>query len=144
MRVVLADTGPIVAYLNGRDRHHAWSVSMLKELRPPLLTCEAVVSEAAYLLGSTPEGGESVVELVTRGVLDVGFDLRSEATAVTGLLRRYRSLPMDFADACLVRMSELRADSVVLTVDSEFRDVYRRNGRQVIPTLLPPGVRRRR
>jgi predicted nucleic acid-binding protein len=51
--VVLADTGPIVAYLNGRDTHHAWSVSVFKELKPPLLTCEAVLSEAAFLLQST-------------------------------------------------------------------------------------------
>jgi hypothetical protein len=50
---------------------------------------------------------------------------------------------MDLADACLVRMSEVHPDSVVLTVDTEFRDVYRRNGRQVIPTLLPPGAGRR-
>ncbi len=144
MKVVLADTGPIVAYLNGRDRHHAWSVGVFKGLRPPLLTCESVLSEAACLLRSTPADGDRVMDLVTRGVLDVAFDLRAEATAVSGLLRRYRALPMDLADACLVRMSELHADSVLLTVDSEFRDVYRRNGRQVIPTLLPPGTRRRR
>jgi predicted nucleic acid-binding protein len=144
LKVLLADTGPIVAYLNLRDHHHAWSVSVLRALRPPLLTCEAVLSEATYLLRSTPAGGEHVMDLVTRGVLDIRFDLRSETTAVTGLLRRYRALPMDLADACLVRMSELHPDSAVLTVDSEFRDVYRRNGRQVIPTLLPPGVRHRR
>ena len=63
----------------------------------------------------------------------------SESSSAVGrLLRRYASLPMDLADACLVRLSELHADSVVFTIDSEFRDVYRRNGRQVIPTLLPP------
>jgi predicted nucleic acid-binding protein len=73
----------------------------------------------------------------------VKFDLEEEATAVRALLRRYGSLPMDLADACLVRMSELDHDCVLLTVDSEFRDVYRRNGRQVIPTLLPPRIRRR-
>jgi len=144
LKVVLADTGPIVAYLNQRDHHHAWAVSVLKALRPPLLTCEAVLSEATCLLRSTPAGSEHVMELVARGVLDITFDLRSQTTAVSGLRRRYRSLPMDLADACLVRMSELHRDSAVLTVDSEFRDVYRRNGRQVIPTLLPPGVRRRR
>jgi len=48
---------------------------------------------------------------------------------------------MDFADACLVRMSELYRQSRVFTVDTQFRDIYRRNGRQVIPTLLPPGRR---
>jgi hypothetical protein len=85
-----------------------------------------------------------VLDLLARGVLDVAFDLRAEAPAVTKLLRRYGSPPMDLADACLVRMSELHADCAVLTVDSEFRDIYRRSGRQVIPTLLPPGARRRR
>jgi len=143
LKVVLADTGPIVAYLNGRDRHHAWSVGVFRELRPPLLTCESVLSEAAYLLRSLG-GGDRVMDLVCRGVLDVAFDLKAEATAVTRLLRRYGSLPMDLADACLVRMSELHADAAVVTVDSEFREIYRRNGRQVIPTLLPPGTRRRR
>ncbi len=142
MRVVLADTGPIVAYLNARDRHHAWSVSTVKQLRPPLLTCEAVLSEATYLLQGTGSG-DRVLDLLARGVLDVAFDLRAEAVAVTKLLRRYGSPPMDLADACLVRMSELYADCVVLTVDSEFRDVFRRSGRQVIPTLLPPDTRRR-
>jgi hypothetical protein len=83
LRVVLSDTGPIVAYLNGRDRCHTWAVEMFRHLRPPLLTC-------------------------------------------------------------LVRMSEQHADCALLTVDSEFRDIYRRRGRQVIPTLLPPGTRRRR
>jgi len=63
---------------------------------------------------------------------------------VSALLRRYRSLPMDLADACLVRMSELRPDCVLLTVDSEFRDVYRRSGRNVIPAVLPPATGRRR
>jgi predicted nucleic acid-binding protein len=144
LRVVLADTGPIVAYLNGRDRHHAWALGVLKQVRPPLLTCEAVLSEAVYLLRSDPSGGERVMDLVGRGILRADFDLQAEVTAVTGLLRRYRSLPMDLADACLVRMSELDSDCTVLTVDSEFRDVYRRSGRQVIPTLLPPGRRRRR
>jgi len=139
LKVVLADTGPIVAYLNGRDRHHAWAVGLFKQLRPPLLTCEAVLSEAVFLLRLAP----GVMDLVSRGVLEVRFDLHREVAAVTGLLRRYRSLPMDMADACLVRMSELHGDCVLLTVDSEFRDIYRRNGRQVIPTLLPPGSRRR-
>jgi predicted nucleic acid-binding protein len=144
LKVVLADTGPIVAYLNGRDRHHAWAVGVFKQLRPPLLTCEAVLSEAVFLLRLAPGGGDRVMDLVARGVLEVRFDLQREVAAVTGLLRRYRTLPMDMADACLVRMSELHGDCVLLTVDSEFRDVYRRNGRQVIPTLLPPGSRRRR
>ena len=143
MRVTLADTGPIVAFLNGRDLYHRWAVEVLGQLRPPLLTCESVLSEAAYLVRSLPAGGERVLELVARGVLRVELDLQREAAAVSRLLRRYASLPMDLADACLVRLSELHTDSVVLTIDSEFRDIYRRNGRQVIPMLSPPVPRSR-
>jgi len=141
--VVLADTGPIVAYLNRRDRHHDWAVAHLRQLRPPLLTCEAVLSEAVFLLQSAPGGGDRVMDLLSRGVLRLPFALQEESSAVSRLLRRYGSVPMDLADACLVRMSEQHADCVLLTVDSEFRDVYRRHGRQVIPTLLPQGRGRR-
>jgi len=116
---------------------------VFKQLRPPLLTCEAVLSEAVYLLRSAPGGSDRLMDLASRGVLQVTFALPDEVAAVGALLRRYRSLPMDLADACLVRMSEWYADCVLLTIDSEFRGIYRRNGRQVIPTLLPPGARRR-
>jgi predicted nucleic acid-binding protein len=144
LRVVLADTGPIVAFLNGRDRHHGWAVEAFRQLRPPLLTCEAVLSEAVFLLRSAPGGGDCVMDMVKRGVIQLAFDLSGDVEAVSALRRRYRSLPMDLADACLVRMSELHADCALLTVDSEFRDVYRRNGRQSIPALLPPGNQGRR
>jgi predicted nucleic acid-binding protein len=139
---VLADTGPIVAYLNGRDRHHAWAVEAFKRLPPPLSTCEAVLSEAVFLLQQAPGGVDRLTELVDRAVLRVAFDLSREWTAVRTLLRRYRSVPMDLADACLVRMTELHSECVLLTLDSEFRDVYRRHGRQAVPALLPPGARR--
>jgi uncharacterized protein len=144
LSVVLADTGPIVAFLNRRDRHHAWAVERLQTLRPPLLTCESVLSEAVFLLGAEGGGGQRVMDLVRRGVLRVSFDLQTESAAVEALLRRYRSVRMDLADACVVRMSEQHADCTVLTVDSEFRDVYRRHGRQVIPALLPERTTRRR
>ena len=78
--------------------------------------------------------------LLTEGLLRVDFRLNDEAQAVQSLLTRYDSVPMDLADACLVRMSELHSDSVLLTIDTDFRDVYRRNGRRVIPSVLPPGV----
>jgi len=50
---------------------------------------------------------------------------------------------MDLAEACLVRLSEIHADCVLVTADSEFRDVYGRYGRQTIPTMMPSGVWRR-
>ena len=133
----LVDTGLIVAFLNGRDRYHAWAVETLSAIRPPLLTCEAVLSEAVFLLRRLAGGPEKVIELVTRGVVIPSFRLEGEAPSVKRLLARYGEVPMDLADACLVRMTELQSNCVLLTIDSEFRNVYRRHGRQAIPTLLP-------
>jgi uncharacterized protein len=133
----LVDTGLIVAFLNGRDRYHAWAVETLSVIRPPLLTCEAVLSEAVFLLRRLAGGPEKVIELVTRGVVIPSFRLEGEAPSVKRLLARYGEVPMDLADACLVRMTELQSNCVLLTIDSEFRNVYRRHGRQAIPTLLP-------
>ena len=135
MRATIVDTGPIVAFLNARDRHHAWAADQFASLAPPLLTCEAVLSEASYLVRGLPGGPAAVVELVVRGVVIPVFRLQDEITPVKAIVKRYGR---DLADACLVRLSELHSDCVVITVDSEFRDVYRRFGRKVIPTRLPP------
>lgn len=137
MRITVIDTGPLVAFLNRRDRHHRWAVDTMAALRPPLLTCEAVVSEACYLVRKLPHGGEAVMEMLARGVVRPVFRLEEEAAAVTALLSKYGDVPMDLADACLVRMTELYAEPVLVTVDTEFRDVYRRHGRKRIPTVLP-------
>ena len=135
MRTVI-DTGPLVALLNRRDAFHEWTMTALERLELPLWTCEPVLTEAAHLCGRAHE----LTGMLADGALRIGLAVQDEVEALTRLLRRW-SGRMDLADACIVRLSELHADSVVLTVDSEFRDIYRRNGRQVIPTLLPPRSR---
>ena len=135
-RGVLLDTGPIVAYLNERDQHHGWAVSVWNHLPPPLLTCDAVLSEACFLVETHGGSADWVMELVERGIVTSGFTLADHATRLRALLKKYRSTPMSLADACLVRMSELNPRHTVLTTDSDFR-IYRRDGRHVIPTLMP-------
>jgi uncharacterized protein len=126
-----------VAALNRRDGYHRWAIEVLGTIPPPLLTCEAVLSEAAYLLRGLADGPNALMELVARGLIQVPFRLQDEVAAVRQLLRRYASVRMDLADACLVRMTEQHGDCELLTIDREFRDVYRRRGRQAIPTVMP-------
>jgi hypothetical protein len=102
----------------------------------PAYTCEPVITEAAYLLGDFHNGIDSLMWLLERGYLTTPFHLADERPAVIRLLRKYASVPMSLADACLVRMTELRTTSPVLTLDTDFR-VYRKSGRAVIPTLMP-------
>jgi predicted nucleic acid-binding protein len=136
---VLVDTGPIVAFLNSRDRYHEWSKETFAGIEAPVLSCEAVLSEACFLLRSARGGGEAVLKLVERGLVRLPFHLGPETGPIRRLLSRYSSVPMSLADACLVRMSEQVSDSVLLTLDRDFR-VYRKHGRNVIPTRMPDGV----
>ncbi len=135
---ILMDTGPLVAFLNRRDRLHEWTIKALEQLEAPFLTCESVLSEACFLLRKTVGGGEAVMELVARGLIRVPFRFESEAPAIRRLLARYANIPMSFADACLVRMAEQFPSALVLTLDRDFK-LYRRNGRQTIP-LASPGT----
>jgi uncharacterized protein len=132
----IVDTGPLVAFLNRQDQHHAWAQAQMEVLDPPLLTCEAVLAEACHLLRRAPGGTDALLEMLAREVLQVPFRLDLELDRVRKLMKRYGDRPMALADACLVRMSEMSAGGRVLTLDRDFR-VYRRFGRQAIPTLSP-------
>ena len=132
----LVDTGPLVAVLNAADEHHAWAQEVFGRLPPPMFTCESVLSEAQFLLHNYGGDPLAVLDWVRRGVINLAFDAEDEIERLIALQKSYRALPMDFADACLVRMSELHARSHVMTTDAHFR-IYRRNRRQIIPLLAP-------
>lgn len=138
-RSVVVDTGPIVAWLNAGDVHHGWAKEQFAALRPPLLTCEPVLAEAGFLMRRAGGNEEAVLSLVDKRVLTAEFRLDEHAAEIRALIRRYRSVPMTLADACLVRMSAASHDMAVMTLDADFR-IYRRNGRQMIPLLAPEGI----
>jgi predicted nucleic acid-binding protein len=130
----LVDAGFLVALLSRRDANHGWAAAQAPRLPPPWATCEAVLSEASYLLGGL--GTLSLASLLRRGALVCGYRFADDMDAVLKLLEKYADVPMSFADACLVRMTETLNDPVLLTTDGDFR-IYRRHGRQIIPCVLP-------
>jgi len=93
-----------------------------------------VLSEASHLLGGL--GTLSFASLLRRGALVCDYRFADDMDAVLKLLAKYADVPMSFADACLVRMTETLNDPVLLTTDGDFR-IYRRHGRQIIPCVLP-------
>ena len=136
MKCVIADTGPLVAILDRHDQDHAWAVSEGRRLPPKMLSCEAVLSEVHFLIRDLPEAKNRIADWLADGWLEVPFTVREHYPAVHELMARYASVPLSFADACLVRMSELWPDAPVFTLDSDFR-IYRRNRRQSIPLICP-------
>jgi len=116
-RRVLIDTGPLVASLDRRDSFHRWVTTELSTIAPPLLTCEAVISEACFLLQNVYPGANAVISLINTGIIRIPFRLEEEASRIGELLARYQSVPMSLADACLVRMAEQNPESALLTLD---------------------------
>jgi len=131
---VLVDAGFVVALLSRRDVNHGWAADQANRFPPPWLSCDAVLSETFYLLGQP--GLPSLASMLRRSALICGYHFADDVEAVLALLDKYSDVPMSFADACLVRMTETVNDPMLLTTDADFR-VYRRHGRRNIPCVMP-------
>jgi predicted nucleic acid-binding protein len=135
-RVAVLDTGPLVSFLASGLQHHQWAVEQWKQLRPPLLTCEPVLTEAAFLLKREGRDADPLFALLERKIVAIGIAVEEQQSDLRALMRRYRNRPMSLADACLVRLSEMHGAAEVLTLDSDFR-IYRRHGNKIIPVRMP-------
>ena len=136
MPAAIADTGPLVAFLDRAERHHPWVVARIDELEAPLLVCEPVLAEAMHLLARLPAAQDALFGLVENGALRIALDLEAHVPELRRLVRKYRDQPMSLADACIVRMAELHDHHCVLTLDSDFL-VYRKHGRVPLALIHP-------
>ena len=134
--ITICDTGPLVAYLNRRDAHHAWAVGIMKQTRPPMLICEPILTEAVYFLREDGVEVDPLFQLLQRGAIRLQFDMSAHWPRIRTLMARYQR--MDLADASVVVMSELHPTSLVCTIDRADFSIYRRNDRQVIDFVAPP------
>ena len=131
---VLVDAGFLVGLLSRRETHHQWTIAQSKRFPPQWKTCDAVLSEAFHVLGGL--GSPALTELLRRGAVVSAFDFAENSDEVLILMEKYADVPMSFADACLVRMTEMLANPVLLTLDADF-GIYRRHGRRAIPCVTP-------
>jgi len=123
--MILVDAGPLVALLHRDDRHHDLCVTALRSLREPLGTAWPVVTEAMYLLGFSWQAQDALWEMIDSGAfglvpLEVG-----DIPRMRELMRKYRDLPMDVADAALVRIAEREGIRRIFTLDRRDFAVYR-------------------
>lgn len=136
MRAVLIDAGPLVALLDSRDEHHASIRAALDEIRDPLVTVWPVLTEAMVLLAFSWRAQKALWEMVeTAAVRLLPLDA-DDAPRMKALMEKYRSLPMDLADAALVRVAEREGLRRILTVDRRDFAIYRLARRGAF-TLLP-------
>jgi len=132
----IVDTGPLVAYFIRSERHHRWATDRVNEFEAPLLVCEPVLAEAAYLLRRHLRARDVLLELVQDGALRVAFRVEEHAGALRRLLRKYSDIPVSLADACIVLMAEIHGSHSVLTLDSDFL-VYRTSNGAPLSLIYP-------
>ena len=134
--MTLIDTGPLVALLDEDEEYQDWATGRIRSLTPPLLICEAVLTEACFLLKKLPRA-----RLQLRLWLQSGFvrHIALEETAILralALMERYASVPMSFADACLVALAESKPGARVFTLDRDFL-IYRQHEDKPLALLAP-------
>ncbi|HZL13260.1 MAG TPA: hypothetical protein VFC85_03880 [Verrucomicrobiae bacterium] len=131
----IADASAVIAFLDASDSQNKWATAQFSRF-DFLETCSPALAEACARMRFAGLEETLPLKMVRAGFLRVTFDESKNITRVIELMEKYSDLPMDFADACLVAMSEEQKDSVVLTLDSDFK-IYRRHGRGHIPMLSP-------
>lgn len=136
IRLAIIDTGPLIAFLDRDEEHHKWAAEQVRHLSAPLLVCEAVLTEAMFLLNRLPAAQSALFKLLESGALRIKFSLAENTAAVQALLSKYLDRPVSLADACIIRMTELNAGHSVFTLDSDFH-IYRKHGHQPIKLICP-------
>jgi len=136
----LVDTGAILAILDKSDRWHQVCFATFRQLRAPLLTSEAVLTELFHLVGKVPQRKLAAWEFIRSGAITLATIEQSELNDLHTLMSRYSDLPMDFADATLVHLAARESLSAIFTVDQNDFAAYRINGKRrfhIVPAERP-------
>jgi predicted nucleic acid-binding protein len=127
----LADTSFIVSPFAKTPARRKWAQAFFEKHKGRLWTTAAAFTEASYLIGEPAVTAEILADY------QFLVDLETEKGALATLLKKY-SPEMDFADATLVRASELRPAFKVVTDDEHFEWYRRHQGRERIPVAWIP------
>jgi uncharacterized protein len=125
MRRVLADTGPIVAILSRRDQYHRTCVEVLRDLPGPLFTCWPVITEAAWLLRRDPHAVQQLLNSMDTGFLELLPLTTDDAKPIASILKKYRDIGIQLADAALVHLASRDGLDTIFTLDQRDFSVYR-------------------
>jgi len=122
---VLVDAGPLVALLDRSDPDHASCEDVFKSIYEPLVTVWPAFTEAMYLLRFSWQAQNGLWEMVETGAVQILPLELDDAPRMRTLMRKYRDLPMDLADAALVRVAEREKLRRIFTLDRRDFEIYR-------------------
>jgi predicted nucleic acid-binding protein len=122
---VLVDAGPLVALIDRTDPYHRQCAAALDAIYDPLVTVWPAFTEAMHLLRYDPKDQRALWEMIGADGLIFADLGPADCPRMRELMRKYRDLPMDLADAALVRVAEREGLRRVLTTDRQDFEIYR-------------------
>jgi uncharacterized protein len=99
---LLLDTGALVSLLDRSQTHHQKCRRAFADWTGPVVSTEAVLTEATHLLAAVQGGRAACVDFFLSGGALLVPSSTTSLQRVRKLLDKYADLPMDFADGTLV------------------------------------------
>ncbi|SMO75914.1 type II toxin-antitoxin system VapC family toxin [Gracilimonas mengyeensis] len=135
-KTVLVDTGPLVALIDRRDSRHAWASAKMDTFTSPMITCTAVIVEAAFLLKRTYNGLENLLSFIDEGIVEVQNPYPKKKETIHRSILKYQNISGSIADLCLVVMAEEFPSCEIFTIDSDFL-IYKDSDGNPLPLISP-------
>ena len=135
MKKILIDSGPLIALFDASDKYHHEAVNFIKTNKYPLVTTLTSITEALHLLDFNRNEQIDFLGWVHRGAEEIHNIENNDFIRLKELTEKYRDLPMDFADSCLVYISEKLKLNTIATIDRDF-SIYRIQGRRKFQIIL--------
>ena len=135
MKKTLIDSGPLIALFDSSDQYHQKALEFIKKNKSPLITTIASITETLHLLDFNRNAQIDFLEWVSRGSVEIHTIENADFQRIKELTEKYRDLPMDFADSCLVLLAEKLDINTIATIDRDF-SIYRIKGRKKFKIIL--------
>ena len=135
MKKILIDSGPLIALFDASDKYHASAINFIKNNKSLLITTIASVTETLHLLDFNRNAQIDFLDWVNKGAVEIQNIENQDFSRIRELTSKYRDLPMDFADACLVFLAEKLNINMIATIDRDFT-IYRIKGRRKFNVVL--------
>lgn len=135
MKKTLIDSGPLIALFDSSDKYHKVSINFIKSNKYPLMTTLASITETLHLLDFNRNAQIDFLEWISRGAVEIYNIQNNDFKRLKDLTEKYRDLPMDFADSCLVYLAEKFSIYSIATIDRDFT-IYRIKGKKKFKTIL--------
>ena len=135
MKKILIDSGPLTALFDASDKYHNKAVNFIKSNKYPLVTTIASITETLHLLNFNRNAQIDFIEWIHRGAVEIQNIENDDFGRIKDLTEKYRDLPMDFSDSCLVYLAEKLSLNTIATIDRDF-SIYRIKGRRKFKAIL--------